>query len=89
MTPLTDRQREVYRCILECFAVTGTAPTIRDLCIDLDISSPNGVVCHLEALAAKGWIAWNRDGRSRGIEVPAIAHEVRARAGLMLAEVKG
>lgn len=89
MSDLTPRQRDVYRAILTAFATYGSAPTIRELCSDLDISSPNGIVQHLTALHAKGVIVWHRDRSSRGIEVPTLAAELKARAGAMLAEAKG
>lgn len=64
--PLTKRQRQVYECIVGFCETCGYGPTIREIATALGISSPNGVVCHLVVLKARGWITWSR-GRSRTI----------------------
>lgn len=57
--PLTDRQRQVYEAIVRHFSEHGGAPTVRELMPVVGTDSPNGVVCHLKALAKKGWIRKN------------------------------
>ena len=53
--PLTDRQREILR-FLAGRALAGLPPTVREIGIAFGIGSPNGVRCHLRALAARGLI---------------------------------
>jgi len=65
---LTKRQLAVYEFIREKMRARGYGPTVREIATNFDISSPNGVVCHLKALEKKGLIT--RDpGRSRAIEL--------------------
>lgn len=84
--PATDRQQEVYRAILTHFAETGRAPTIRDLMARLDIKSPNGIACHLKALAQRGLIQ-TAEHTARGIEVAAITGAVKATAERLMGDV--
>jgi len=53
---LTDRQREVYEFIRDKIHNRGYGPTVREIGDHFDISSPNGVMCHLKALEKKGLI---------------------------------
>jgi repressor LexA len=53
---LTERQREVYTFIREKIRSRGYGPTVREIGTNFDISSPNGVMCHLKALEKKGLI---------------------------------
>lgn len=53
---LTQRQREVYEFIREKIRSRGYGPTVREIGANFDISSPNGVMCHLKALEKKGLI---------------------------------
>jgi repressor LexA len=53
---LTERQREVYEFIRERIRSRGYGPTVREIGLHFDISSPNGVMCHLKALEKKGLI---------------------------------
>lgn len=53
---LTERQREVYEFIRERIRSRGYGPTVREIGLNFDISSPNGVMCHLKALEKKGLI---------------------------------
>lgn len=83
--PLTRRQFAVLSAIVRHIRDHGQAPTVRELCAVLGISSPNGVVCHLAALARKGHIDWRprSEGgaaKSRGIEVPEITAVLKAAA---------
>lgn len=48
----------------------GSSPTIRELCALLEISSPNGIMCHLKALSKKGVLEpLPEDGKARGIRL--------------------
>jgi SOS-response transcriptional repressor LexA len=81
---MTAGQKKIYRLILEHFAEFGCAPTLRGLMTSAGFTSPNGVVGHLKAIAGAGLIVWNRDGTSRGIEVPGIHAAAKATAAEML-----
>jgi repressor LexA len=54
---LTERQREVYEFIRDKIRNRGYGPTVREIGTQFEISSPNGVMCHLKALEKKGLIA--------------------------------
>ena len=56
MDHLTQRQKEVYEFIREKIRNRGYGPTVREIGANFDISSPNGVMCHLKALEKKGLI---------------------------------
>jgi len=76
--PPTDRQEQVLAAIQK-FAIEhdGNSPTIRELCALLEISSPNGIMCHLKALAKKGVLEpLPEDGKARGIRLTP-AHSAR------------
>ncbi|MGH7135650.1 MAG: LexA family protein, partial [Pirellulales bacterium] len=49
MDHLTTRQKEVYEFIRELIRNRGYGPTVREIGANFDISSPNGVMCHLKA----------------------------------------
>ena len=53
---LTARQREVFEYLRERIVSRGYGPTVRELAQHFDITSPNGVICHLKALEKKGLI---------------------------------
>jgi repressor LexA len=59
---LTERQREIYDFIKGKIESRGYGPTVREIGLDFDIKSPNGVMCHLKALEKKGLI--KREGFS-------------------------
>ncbi|MCA9103663.1 MAG: transcriptional repressor LexA [Planctomycetales bacterium] len=56
MERLTKRQQEVYEFISEKIHSRGYGPTVREIGSAFNISSPNGVMCHLRALEKKGLI---------------------------------
>src|SRR5438445_13027090 len=51
---LTSRQAAVFQFIKERVQGRGYGPTVREIGEHFDISSPNGVMCHLRALERKG-----------------------------------
>lgn len=53
---LTKRQQEIYDFIRDKIESRGYGPTVREIAKAFDIKSPNGVMCHLKALAKKGLI---------------------------------
>ena len=74
MHPLTDRQLEVLRFIVEQIEACGYPPTIREIGEALDIRSTNGVNDHLKALERKGVLT--RDPvKSRALIPTAAARE--------------
>lgn len=64
---LTARQAEVLDTIYRYVACNGVLPTVRELCAELGIRSPNGVTLHLQLLRQAGAIEPEPDGKSRGI----------------------
>lgn len=56
LNSLTNRQREIYEFIRERIENRGYGPSIREICDEFEIKSPNGVMCHLKALVKKGAI---------------------------------
>lgn len=65
---LTKRQQEVYQLIVEKIRSRGYGPTVREIGQAFDIKSPNGVMCHLQALVRKGLIK-REPNMSRAISV--------------------
>jgi len=65
---LTERQQEVYDFIEEKILERGYGPTVREIGQRFDIKSPNGVMCHLQALVKKGLIR-REPNMSRAISV--------------------
>ncbi len=65
---LTDRQRTVYEFIYDKIVNRGYGPTVREIGEHFNISSPNGVMCHLKALEKKGLIR-RSPNKSRAIEL--------------------
>ncbi len=78
---LTERQREVYDFIRDKIRGRGYGPTVREIGDEFQISSPNGVMCHLKALEKKGLIT-REPNMSRAIQLSAEPAEER---GLPLA----
>lgn len=64
--PLTERQAEVLEFIKANSAYFG--PSVRQIAQHFGFASPNGVICHLDALERKGFIT-RRPKVARGIEV--------------------
>src|SRR3954464_12900507 len=50
---LTPRQREIYNFIRGKIQGRGDGPTVREIGVQFQIKSPNGVMCHLKALQKK------------------------------------
>lgn len=67
---LTTRQRDVYYFIRDKIRNRGYGPTVREIGEKFDISSPNGVMCHLKALEKKGLIT-REPNMSRAIQLSA------------------
>jgi len=53
---LTSRQKEIYDFIRGRIETRGYPPTVREIGTAFHIKSPNGVMCHLNALVKKGLI---------------------------------
>ncbi|MFM7150372.1 MAG: transcriptional repressor LexA [Gemmataceae bacterium] len=53
---LTSRQKEIYDFIRGRIESRGYPPTVREIGTAFQIKSPNGVMCHLNALVKKGLI---------------------------------
>lgn len=81
---LTTRQREVYDFIREKIHSRGYGPTVREIGGQFEISSPNGVMCHLKALEKKGLIS-REPNMSRAIQLSTESPLSRRATGLRLA----
>lgn len=68
MDSLTQRQQDVFEFIRDKIKNRGYGPTVREIGENFDISSPNGVMCHLKALEKKGLIVRTAN-KSRAIEI--------------------
>jgi repressor LexA len=67
---MTEKQQAVYHFIREKIRSRGYGPTVREIGAEFNISSPNGVVCHLRALEKKGLIT-REPNMSRAIQLAA------------------
>lgn len=65
---LTARQKKIFNFIRRHIEKSGYGPTVREIAEAFDIASPNGVVCHLDALVQKGFIT-RQARKSRSIEL--------------------
>jgi repressor LexA len=65
---LAPRQKDVYLFIKDYQARHDCAPTIRELCDGLGVTSTNTIDYHLKALKRKGYIK-RRDNLARAIEI--------------------
>ncbi len=66
--PLTKQQQAVYDFIRDKIVSRGYGPTVREIGRYMNISSPNGVMCHLRALERKDMIRRTAN-KSRAIEL--------------------
>lgn len=73
---LTRRQKDVFLFIREKIENRGYGPTVREIGEEFEISSPNGVMCHLKALEKKGLIT-REPNMSRAIQLTEAACEDR------------
>jgi repressor LexA len=71
---LTSRQKEVYEFIRDKIRSRGYGPTVREIGEYFEISSPNGVMCHLKALEKKGIIS-REPNMSRAIQLTEIGRD--------------
>src|SRR5580658_1472477 len=65
---LTKRQKEIYEFIRDKIEARGYGPTVREIGVEFEIKSPNGVMCHLKALEKKGLIR-KEPGAARAIQL--------------------
>ena len=75
---LTPRQRDIYTFIRTKIQGRGYGPTVREIGLNFQIKSPNGVMCHLKALQKKGLIH-REPNMSRAIQLledPVNAHRM-------------
>lgn len=56
MEGLTARQEQVLEFIRESVRVNGYPPTVREICVGLDLSSPSTVHVHLANLERRGFL---------------------------------
>lgn len=68
MRDITPRQQQIFDFILASLREEGVIPSVREICEAFGFASTNAVVCHLDALAKKGFIS-RRPGAARSIEI--------------------
>lgn len=68
MSPLTAKQAAVLKYLKDFTRKHGFQPSIREMCDYFGFGSPNAIICHLNALEAKGKLKTGR-GKSRCIEI--------------------
>lgn len=74
---VTAQQRRVLQWIADYIAALGFSPTVREGMAAFGFDSPNGMVCHLDALQRKGLVA-SIKGRSRTLRVTPAGAELLA-----------
>ena len=75
---MTRQQEKVLSAIRRYWQRHGKPPSIRELMPAVRTTSPNGIVCHLKALAKKGFIEWEcGKGQSRGIWPAGLKSKIR------------
>lgn len=58
MEDLTDKQKECLIIINLLTKAKGYAPTIREICKEMNVNSSATVYTHLKKLREKGYIIW-------------------------------
>lgn len=71
LRPITKRQREIWRFVAAYHHKHRIGCSVRDICDAFGFHSPNGALCHLVPLRARGWVEW-REGRANSI-IPTLA----------------
>lgn len=64
---LTPRQAAILEMIRGHYLAQGCPPTLREVMAAFNIGSTNGVVCHVNALRAKGYLKPAQKGISRAL----------------------
>ncbi|MBL8178298.1 MAG: repressor LexA [Bryobacterales bacterium] len=78
---LTERQQAIFDFILQFRNRNGCSPSIPEIQRQFDIRSPNGVVGHLHALEAKGYI---RRGERGSRQIDLVGHNAASIAEVPL-----
>ena len=80
MVHLPVRQQQVVDFIRQFIERNGFSPTTREIAAAMGISSPNGVVAHLNALEKKGVIT-RRENMARSVRLVETAARVCPHCG--------
>ena len=80
MKALTDRQQQILEFIQRKQESGGLTPTLREIAAHFRFRSPNAALCHVQALATKGFLK-SLPGRARALQVldPAAPNRPRPR----------
>lgn len=70
---LTTKQKRIFDYVQEFRSERGYCCTIRELCAQFGIASPNGIAAHLHSLRRKGYVTWE-PGQSRTIRPTEVPH---------------
>jgi hypothetical protein len=60
---LTKRQGDILDYCIRRVESGANFPTLREICAEFGIKSPNGALCHIKPLAAKGFIKQEAFGK--------------------------
>lgn len=71
---MTLKQQKIYECIKEYIEMYNEAPSIREICLMADLSSPATVHKHLKNLERLGYIDIEH-GVKKGIRIKEIRNE--------------
>jgi hypothetical protein len=93
LSPLTARQAFVLACIRDFTFACGVPPTLREIGEQIGISTPTGVMCHINALIAKGHVraVYRHRSERRPLYLPVAFARVRenGRGGVLLGSAGG
>lgn len=64
----SERRRQIINAIVGLTEAEGYAPTIRELALEVGVSSPDTIAYHLAKLRDDGRVTW-ADGKSRTLRV--------------------
>lgn len=53
---MTEREQEIFNFIRDYINNEGISPSIRDICKGIHVTSPSGVMRHINNLSNKGFI---------------------------------
>jgi repressor LexA len=88
MQALTERQRQILDFIQRKQETGGLTPTLREIAAHFRFRSPNAALCHVQALAAKGFLK-SQPGRARARQVLDPAAPARPRPRVVFVPIYG
>lgn len=95
MKPLSKSQQKILEYLKECSA-DGRVPSVREICIEVGLSSTSTVHHHLKALEEKGFISRERglnrciriEGEEKTVSVPVLGNVAAGAPILAIEEIE-